>query len=233
MNKPMSDPVWLDLLVDNELSATERKALFEHLEQTNQWKACAIAFINSQALEMAFLEQDSTSDQADDPQHLKNRSLQVVRSSALVPQPASKLTTANWQSRKRSWLPTIIALFVGFLSAWMWQGQARAQSELKVMQHQKIERAMNSMSHTISNLEASQNQILQHAAILDERTTCLTEIIDNDLISIFDTPNVIPPLFLETLVLAGHDVDISRHQGPDSNWVHRLTVRKTPKPLPL
>ena len=49
-NTPFSDDIWLGMLVDGELSVSQREAYVAHIAETKNWQKLAIAFLDEQIL---------------------------------------------------------------------------------------------------------------------------------------------------------------------------------------
>lgn len=49
-NTPFSDDIWLSMLVDGELSVSQRQKYVAHISQTNEWQKVATAFLDEQVL---------------------------------------------------------------------------------------------------------------------------------------------------------------------------------------
>ena len=62
-----------------------------------------------------------------------------------------------------------------------------------------------------------------------ERATMeLTEVVNNQFVSIYETPNELPDFLLTSLVIAGHQVEVTPIDSPYPDGpVHRLIVRKS------
>jgi hypothetical protein len=211
-NVPLDDPLWLDLLVDDELTGSQRETLLAHVEQKNYWRQCALAFVNDQLIANSLT---SSASHPSNPIDTANRFSPDV----------------NPQARKsRYGLLTIAALMLGFATAWLWQSQAILhERQVAAQARAESESRIAAISEALTGIQSMQARLEHSTHQLNERTICLTKIIDNEFISVFDTPGTIPDLFLETLVMAGHDVNVSQHKNANSEFTQRITIRKSPR----
>ncbi|MEM7311694.1 MAG: hypothetical protein AAF497_00945 [Planctomycetota bacterium] len=208
-NLSMNDPLWMDLLVDNELSADERAQFLGFIDDNGMWKQCAMAFVNEQlvvsSLGDAFGEQSRSTP------------------------PVSRSVHSSTENTSGRWWIALAAMLLGFLAAWGWQSsQVQQERQLANEVQQQSNRQLELINNTLASIQSSQAVLEKKTTELDERTFYLTKVIDNEYISVFDTPGTLPDVFLETLLIAGHDVDVSQHKNANSQVTQRITIRKSP-----
>ena len=63
-NTAFSDDIWLSMLVDGELSVSQRKAYVTHIAETKNWQKVATAFLDEQILTAHIAEPFSTAAEA-------------------------------------------------------------------------------------------------------------------------------------------------------------------------
>ena len=215
-NIPLTDPLWIEMLVDNELTVAQRQRLFAHLESTSGWKSCAMAFINEQ---FVVRELRSRNREPSEPQVSTEKQTATPTMTA-IPSPSS-----SQPGKSTNWLRIALAacVLVGIGIA-LGRTTHPTDSRGQIVTEANADLLLTDLVDTIAQINLTEIQGVADSA----KKTCLIQLVDNDYVSIFETPDKLPRLFLESLVMAGHDVEIEAQQADSIAHVHRIVIRKAP-----
>ncbi len=114
---PNIDPQWLEVLVDGELAEPDRRELLNRLEHTpGGWRACALAFLESQCLGESFAA------------GLPERTMTPPQT-AFSPAPPAHRARSPWVRRAGGFLAMAASLLAAVSAGW-WAGGGRRAGEV-------------------------------------------------------------------------------------------------------
>ena len=181
----------IQLLVDNELNEVERRQLFELLEGTKDgWKKCAVAFCNEQFLkqEFACLDSDPGSQTAHKPVLLRNRG-----------HSANRVTPY-------SLLAMVAFLMIGLGIGKFLQFQSPSVTDESVaIAEQASVRSMVQEARELVQAAPSPGTLP-----VDLPVTRLFELENTEARVVYLSPDPLPEFILQSIVFAGHDVEVAR-----------------------
>ena len=208
-------------MVDNELSADERIQLTEHLDSSpDGWRKCAMAFINAQSLteDLEFIAQTEICQ--------SNRSANSAKLE--LPEESSHANPYNDKPSQESKRHSTVSFCMSMVLTMMfciggtlwWSSQIYSKTTNRGKQDDATEIAevvQRIMENHLPSDSPSRHQ------------TCLIKVLDNEYVSIYETPDLMPSLFLESLVLAGHQVEVQKSSEDFSRPMNRIVIKKTGK----
>ena len=174
---PFEELLWIDLLVDNELTAQQRRRLIEHLEGRPQlWRSCALAFIDNQVLRS---ELKSSVEPEQEQTILPSR-----RSGMLGPR-------LMWVAALAASL--VVAFATGRMTAFTPED---VDTSVRVV-------ANESSPDMFHDPKAANRATF---VSLPSSDPALIEIKDDEREAVYYLQQPLPPFLLDTIVMAGHGV---------------------------
>lgn len=223
--------IWVGLLADGELSATQRAMLFEFLEQHPEyWRCCALAFWDSLTLKQwltpsgGLLAEKATLDRQFESQRPSSWSVPSNDSekTATVSSLAPGLSVGK--DTKRHWiLGPALACALGILccliSGLLFLGWNVAHTNWlasRVQWRQDVSLMVDVQQLLLAELQAERNSFRSLGSLFPNQPQ-LIEIENTPARAVFLTDRPLSPELMDWLVRYGTDVQVRPHQPESKN----------------
>ena len=222
--------LWLSVLADNELSAAQRNEFVEFLDSNqDHWRACAVTLMDQQIISGGFRDFERSlmngersggtlqiPDQRRSSVRLNGNSQAGVDGPLGTPlpvvlAPSKPVSGSHFRRRGVLALIGVAASVAAFALGMAWANQATARDqELLMSELQNSRSTVCSLSKFIT--ASQESNATNSLGNLYSENPMLIEIEDNPEKALFLTDRPISKAFLESLVAAGHDVQIKPYE---------------------
>ena len=180
----------IQLLVDNELDEFERTQLFRDLDRSpDGWKKCAVAFCDEQFLKHEFELLEQT------PPPQKPDSIRTVKSSSLSPH-------RNIIASVAIALSLTLGLGIGIYSGP--ESNPMLDDTVATVEQTSVQTMVQEAKDLVNEGKTTDS------IPIDLPITRLFELENNDLQTTYLSPDPLPEFILQSMVFAGHEVEVSQ-----------------------